>query len=372
MFGDDIVVETRLSPPRLPRHWLHRPRLDQLLSGAAEYPLTIVSASAGYGKSSALAAFAARGGWPVIWYSLNEGVADPLVFLLHLVHACRKIAPQAGARAIALLEQHSQGTQSWGQALDTLINDLARMLDDETILVLDDQHAADDAPLTSALIERLIERMPPQLHVLLASRHWPALGCLPIRQARGELLAIGERELAFDADEISTLFQSSERPELTLAEAASICDQTGGWPIALQLLWQGTQQAKDEGRTTKEPRSLPSSFVLRPSSVTHEVLFSYLAQEVLAAQPPDIQSFLLRSAVLTELDPHTCDQVLGETNSATRLRAIYRRGLFLTALGAEQFRYHPLFHAFLQQRARASLADWAALHACAAAFYRAA
>jgi DNA-binding SARP family transcriptional activator len=246
------------------------------------------------------------------------------------------------------------------------------MLDDETILVLDDQHAADDAPLTSALIERLIERMPPQLHVLLASRHWPALGCLPIRQARGELLAIGERELAFDADEISTLFQSSERPELTPAEAASICDQTGGWPIALQLLWQSAQQAKDEGRTTKEPRLLPSSFVLRPSSVTHEVLFSYLAQEVLAAQPPDIQSFLLRSAVLTELDPHTCDQVLGETNSATRLRAIYRRGLFLTALGAEQFRYHPLFHAFLQQRARASLANWAALHACAAAFYRAA
>jgi DNA-binding SARP family transcriptional activator len=370
MFGDDIVVETRLNPPRLPRHWLRRPRLDQLLAGAAEYPLTIVSASAGYGKSSALASFAARGGWPVIWYSLDEGVADPLVFLLHLVHACRKIAPQAGARSIALLEQHSQGTQAWGQALDTLINDLARMLDDETILVLDDQHAADDTPLTGALIEHLIERVPPQLHVLLASRHWPSLGCLPIRQARGELLAIGEHELAFDADEISTLFQSAERPDLSLAEATNICEQTGGWPIALQLIWQSTRQTNDERRKTNEESVFPSSFVLRPSSVPHEVLFTYLAQEVLAAQPADIQSFLLRSAILTELDPRTCDRVLGETNSATRLRALYRRGLFLTALGAEQFRYHPLFHAFLQQRAHASLADWASLHACAAAFYR--
>jgi LuxR family transcriptional regulator, maltose regulon positive regulatory protein len=370
MFGDDIVVETRLSPPRLPRHWLRRLRLDQLLAGAAEYPLTIVSASAGYGKSSALASFAARGGWPVIWYSLDEGVADPLVFLLHLVHACRKIAPQAGARAIALLEQHSQGTQFLGQALDTLVNDLARLLDDETILVLDDQHAADDTPLTSALIERLIERAPPQLHVLLASRHWPSLGCLPIRQARGELLSVGEQELAFDADEIRTLFQSAEWPPLSQAEAATIYEQTGGWPIALQLLWQNTQQTKDEGRTTNEASIFPPSLAVRPSSVPHEVLFTYLAQEVLAAQPIDIQAFLLRSAILTELSPRTCDHVLGETNSAEQLRTIYRRGLFLTAVGAEQFRYHPLFHAFLQQRARASLAEWANLHACAAAFYR--
>ena len=274
MFGDDIVVETRLNPPRLPRHWLHRPRLDQLLAGAAEYPLTIVSASAGYGKSSALAAFAARGGWPVIWYSLDEAVADPLVFLLHLVHACRKIAPQAGARAITLLEQHSQGTQFWAQALDTLINDLARMLDDETILVLDDQHAADDTPLTGALIERLIERAPPQLHMLLASRHWPSLGCLPIRQARGELLAIGEHELAFDADEINTLFQSAERPALSLAEATNIFEQTGGWPIALQLLWQSNQRTmNDEDRTmSSTTEDARSSFSAHRSALSTRTL----------------------------------------------------------------------------------------------------
>src|SRR5438045_1166338 len=93
-FGDHIVVRTRLIPPRLPRRWLHRSRLDRLLASAVEYPMTVVSASAGYGKSSALASFAARGGWPVIWYGLSEGVADPLVFLLHLVHACRAVAPQ--------------------------------------------------------------------------------------------------------------------------------------------------------------------------------------------------------------------------------------------------------------------------------------
>ncbi|HEU5103453.1 MAG TPA: BTAD domain-containing putative transcriptional regulator [Roseiflexaceae bacterium] len=370
MFGDDIVVETRLTPPRLPRRWLRRPRLDRLLANAAEYPVTVVSASAGYGKSSALASFAARGGWPVIWYSLGQTAADPLVFLLHLVHACRKLAPQAGARAVALLEQHSQGTHSWGQALDSLINDLARTLDDETILVLDDADIDDQAGHTAALIERLIEHAPARLHVLLASRHTPSLASLPILQARGELYTVGERELAFDADEIAALFEAIEGQALSVAERDAISKQTDGWPIALQLLRQGVHPwTKDERPRTKEDLG-PSSLVVGPVA-THELLFTYLAQEVLAGQSPEIQSFLLRSAILSELDPRICDEVLGETNSAATLRALYGRGLFLVALGDEQYRYHPLFRTFLRQHARASLPDWADLHARAAAFYSA-
>src|SRR5438552_3744863 len=156
MSGDDIVVRTRLILPRLPRRWLRRPRLDRLLAAAVEHPLTVVSASAGYGKSNALASFAARGGWPTIWYSLGDGVADPLVFLLHLVQACRSVAPQVGERTIALLDQSSPAAPAWAQALDALINDLVLALDDETILILDDYHVIDDLPDVRALIERLL------------------------------------------------------------------------------------------------------------------------------------------------------------------------------------------------------------------------
>ena len=170
MDSDSIVVRTRLIPPRLPRRWLRRPRLDRLLAAAVEYPVTVVSASAGYGKSTALASFAARGGWPTIWCSLSEGVADPLVFLLHLVHGCRSVAPRIGERALALLEQGESGAPVWRQALDALINDLVLALDEETILVLDDEHAVDDLPDIRALIEQLIARRPPRLHVLLAAR----------------------------------------------------------------------------------------------------------------------------------------------------------------------------------------------------------
>src|SRR6266545_1096095 len=372
MFGDDIVVHTRLIPPRLPRRWLRRPRLDRLLAGAADYPVTVVSASAGYGKSGALASFAARGGWPVVWYSMGEGVADPLVFLLHLTHACRKVAPHAGERTVALLEQHSQGTQAWGQALDTLINDLNRDLDDETILVLDDYHVVDDLPDICALIERLIAQCPPLLHVLLASRRWPQLGSIPILQARGELFVVSEADLAFTPEEIGELFEDDDDDGLSAAETASVSEQTGGWPIALQLLWQSAQGKDDGGRMKAEVRqSLSnSSFTLHPSSLPQDVLFGYLAQEVLAGQPEDIQLFLLRSSILSDLDPDTCDRVLDTASSGERLRVLYRRGLFLTALGADLYRYHPLFHAFLQQRARAVLPEWTELQARAVAYYR--
>src|SRR6266508_3958010 len=372
MFGDDIVVFTRLIPPRLPRRWLRRPRLDRLLAGAVEYPVAVVSASAGYGKSSALASFAARGGWPVIWYSMGEGVADPLVFLLNLTHACRKLVPKAGERTIGLLEQHSQGTQAWSQALDTLINDLARLLDDETILVLEDYDMVDDQPEIGGLIERLISQAPPQLHLLIASRRWPQLSSLPILQARGELFVVGEMELAFTEEEVAALFETDGEEELSAEEAAQVSEQTGGWPIALQMLWQSAQRKDEGGRMKDEGRQgLPSSsFALHPSSLPQDVLFTYLAQEVLAGQPEDIQAFLLRSSVLSELDPATCDRVLGAANSSEWLRRLYRRGLFLTALGADLYRYHPLFHTFLQQRARAMLPEWAELHAHAAAYYR--
>ena len=384
MSGADLVVRTRLIPPRLPRRWLRRTRLDQQLAAAAEYPVTVICASAGYGKSSALASFAARGGWPTIWYSLGEDSADPLVFLLHLVHACRSVAPRIGAHTCTLLEQRGPSAAAWSQALDALINDLVLALEDETILILDDEHAVDDLPDVRALIERLLARRPPLLHVLIATRAWPQLASLPILQARGELFVVGEADLAFSAEETAALFATVYDRPFSTAEALEIHEQTGGWPIALQLVGQGAPgRAADDKHARRAVREYQeaeragdhpavSSFIARLSSLSREALFTYLAHEVLARQPADIQAFLLRSAILAELEPGACDAILGLTTSATLLRALERRGLFLTATGAGRYRFHPLFHAFLQERARSTLADWAGLHRRAAAYFQAA
>ncbi len=371
MDSDSIVVRTRLIPPRLPRRWLRRPRLDRLLAAAVEYPVTVVSASAGYGKSTALASFAARGGWPTIWCSLSEGIADPLMFLLHLVHGCRSVAPRIGERALALLEQGESGAPVWRQALDALINDLVLALDEETILVLDDEHTVDDLPDIRAVIEQLIARCPPRLHVLLATRQWPQLASLPILQARSELFAVSESSLAFTPDEIAELFDSAYERPLTGEETRALSNQTGGWPIALQLIGQSTRDEEPMTKNESDNDAISSS-VIRLSSAARETLFAYLTQEVLARQPAEVQAFLLRSSVLAELEPSICNDILGTPTSAALLRLIERRGLFVAARGADRYHYHPLFHALLQERARATLPEWADLHRRAAAYFHAA
>ena len=122
MYGDDILVRTLLRPPRLPRRRLARDRLDHLLSNILEYPLTVVAASAGYGKSTALASFIERGDFPTLWYTLGEGCDDPLVFLVHLIYTCREsIAPTLGERALTMLQHGGRvgGAQVWSQGART-------------------------------------------------------------------------------------------------------------------------------------------------------------------------------------------------------------------------------------------------------------
>ncbi|HEU4322240.1 MAG TPA: BTAD domain-containing putative transcriptional regulator [Roseiflexaceae bacterium] len=370
MSGDTAIVHTRLIPPRLPQRWLRRPRLDHLLAAAAEHPLTIVHASAGYGKSSALASLAARGGWPTAWLSLDAAIDDPHLFLLHLTHACRTVAPHTGLRTVELLERAGPALV-WNQALDALLNDLVAALDDETILVLDDYHTVDERADLRALIERLILQRPHLLHVVLVTRQWPQIACLPTLLVRGELFEVGEADLLFTDEEIAELFASAYDHTLSPSEATSLHAQSGGWAIALQLLGQSARErSRETGRRAREHGRPGSVTALHPSAGNQESLFAYLAQDVLARQPAAIQTFLLRSSVLAELDPAACDAVLQTDDALAQLRALERRGLFLTAQGDQTYRYHPLFHAFLQQHARARLPDWAALHARAADFYR--
>lgn len=382
MFGDDILVRTLLLPPRLPRRWLARERLDRLLSSVVEYPLTVVKASAGYGKSTALASFVDRGDIPSIWYTLGEGCDDPLVFLVHLVqafrtHSPRSVKSQAGERALAILQHGGSGEQVWSQALDSLVNDLVPVLTRETALILDDYHTVDDRADIRDLIERLIAIRPPLLHLVLSTRRLPQLACIHTLQVRGELLEIDAHDLAFTQDEIGQLFNSAYGHGLRPEEAPAINEQTEGWAIALQLVWQSLQ-SKTEGSDIR-PASVstePSAdSVLRPQSTVlenpgREALFAYLAREVLARQPSDIQSFLLRSSILSDLAPAACDRVLGIAGSAAWMEALYRRGLFLTASGGGSYRYHPLFHSFLQERAVATLPEWDDLHLQAAEYYR--
>jgi DNA-binding SARP family transcriptional activator len=253
--------------------------------------------------------------------------------------------------------QHG-GAQSWTQALDSLINDLADGLGGDVVLILDDYHAVDELPDIRALVERMISLRPPQLHLVLATRLQPQVASLPALRARGELLEIGERELAFTPDEIGLLFSTAYEHNLDAEEVQALNQQTGGWPIALQLVWQSF---------VDQASPLHSSSLLEGQG--REALFAYLAREVLARQPAGVQDFLLRTSILSEPRADACDYILGVANAAKQLEKLHGQGLFLAALGGGLYRYHPLFHQFLRERA-ALLPDWKSLHARAAAYYR--
>jgi LuxR family maltose regulon positive regulatory protein len=357
-----LPVRTKLVPPRLRPHFVARPRLTARLKQSLDYPLTVVKADAGYGKSTALAAYLAEAGVPYAWYSLAEPDADPLIFLLHLVHALRGRLPACGEQSLALLRAEGGARQMWAQAVDALINDLFDGLDRETVLVLDDYHIV-DSPDINAITDRLVEQLPPRLHVILATRATPALPSRVLWRVHDELLQIKQSDLAFTSAEVTHLFAGRYRYQLSELEASALTAETEGWIIALQMIAQHLPAMAGQ--------SLERALSGLPRSLS--LLFAYLAGEILAKQPAEIQEFLLKTAALRRLDADVCAELLDWSEARTREALSYldEHSLFVIALGAGAYRYHHLFHQFLVQRAeQIAPAGWRELHRKAALAYR--
>lgn len=357
-FGDALVVRTRLIPPRLRPQLISRPRLDQLLGRLTDYPLTLLKAEAGYGKTTAIASYLARSDLPYSWYNIGEGDDDPLIFLLHLIYAFRTVHPAVGDRALALLRKEGGAVRLWNPAVDTLANDLLDALPTETVLVLDD-YSVINQPEVNAITERLIESMPPRLHLVITSRSMPSLPGRARWRASGELLQLGRADLAFTPEEIAALFTQRGGKTLSAEAARTLAAVTEGWPIAIHLLSQGVDDNPRRG-LDELLRRLPG-----PS----ELLFNYLAEEVFFRQPREVQTFLTETSILLRLAPEVCNPLLERTDSAEILRYLEMHSLFVTREGA--YRYHHLFRDFLLRRLDDGAGDRRrALHGRAAACYR--
>jgi LuxR family transcriptional regulator, maltose regulon positive regulatory protein len=347
-FGDQLVLAAKLAAPRPKPASIERPRLARKLLGASQHPLTIVRAGAGYGKTTALAHLAAlRPG--TRWYGLGEADRDPLVFLLHLIAG---FAPD-GARSVAMLELEGGAAKHWARAVDALANDLHDRLADDVLLILDDFHLA-EGPATQRIVERLVEHGPATLHVVLGTRRAPSLARMARWHASGDILEVGKGDLAFAVDEVSELFWARRGEELAEVDAERLLEETDGWPIALNLLSQGS---------SADPAHR------RPADL--DALFEYLAEEVFEEQSAGLQDFLLGAAALRRMDAALCDELLERTDSAARLAELDGASLFVTSLGGGGWRLHPLFGEFLAKRAQEGDArSWSALHRRACSLLR--
>ena len=353
----ELVIQSQLVPPRQRKGLLRRPCLEARLAAVLDYPLTIVQAGAGYGKSTALAALAGVVD-RLAWYTITEPDRDPLLFVAHLVCAFERQKSAWCDLTLLTLEQSTGRVTP--DVLTPLINALTLELDDEAVLVLDDYHLVADVAEIVALVERLVDYIPPRLHVIISSRQSPSIEALNRWRVKGQVLTLTRSDLAFTAQEIETLFREQYGYPLSSQQAQILERETEGWAIALQMV--GASLQRTPVPTLDE--------ILGQLPATLEALFDYLAYDVLARQPPEVQRFLLTTSVLREMDGAICDHLLAVEGSAATLRRFQEAGLFVVSLGDDVYRYHRLFHDFLRAQLSRDSDQKQVLHRRASAHFR--
>ena len=333
------LLETKLHVPRWRRSLVARPRLSERLNRGAESALTLVSAPAGFGKTTLLAewlAVAAAGGRSVAWLSLDRRDNDPALFWTYLVAALNTGAPAVGAGALALLQPPEPPNEA---GLVALLNDLDAISND-VVLVLDDYHVIDARDVQDGMAF-LLEHLPPQIHLVIASRTDPPLPLARLR-GRGELAEIRAADLRFTPGEAAAYLNEVMGLVLTAADVAALEGRTEGWIAALQLAALSMQGRED------------AAAFIDGFAGDDRYVVDYLAEEVLQRQPEHVQHFLLQTSILDRLSGPLCDAVTGQDGGKAKLTALERGNLFLVPLDDRRqwYRYHQLFADVLHARLR--------------------
>lgn len=325
-----LVLQTKLHAPRRRSTTVDRPRLRERLD--RDRPaLTLVSASAGFGKTTLLTDWLA-GRPDTAWLSLDERDADPLRFWTHVLAALRTVEPSIGVQTEGSL---GMGPAEVEAAVAALLNDL-HALDRPVTLVLDDYHAVDRPELTSS-VELFVTNLPHQMAVVIATRSDPGLPLAALR-AKGDLVEVRATDLRFTGEEAFGYLNGSMGLDLSPAQVASLEERTEGWITALQLAALSLDGRVDVG-----------GFIDGFAGDDRFVL-DYLAGEVLERLDAEHRSFLLRTSILRRLEGGLCDAVTGGSGGKATLEALDRGNLFLVPLDDRRnwYRYHHLFGDVLQ------------------------
>src|SRR5579863_1394812 len=319
--GPAALLKTKLYVPRSRRGLVPRPRLSERLERGAASRLVLVSAPAGFGKTTLLSEWLAAGpATPAgerlaAWLSLDRGDNDPASFWTYVIAALRTAAPGVGEDALALLQ--APGPQPNETVLTVLLNDLGDVAGD-IVLVLDDYHVIDAREVQDGMAF-LLDHLPPRLHVVIAGRADPALPLARLR-ARGELAEIRAAELRFTPDEAAAYLNEMMGLQLTARDVAALEGRTEGWIAALQLAALSMQGRDDV-----------AGFIAGFAGDDRYVV-DYLVEEVLQRQPDRVQAFLLQTCILGRLSGPLCDAVTGQGGGKAMLEALDRGNLFLVPL----------------------------------------
>jgi LuxR family maltose regulon positive regulatory protein len=338
------ILATKLYTPTPRAKIVLRPRLIERLNEGllANRKLTLVSASAGSGKTTLVSEWVARCGQPVAWLSLDEGDNDPIRFLTYLIAALQTIIKNMGEGVFVALQ--SPQPPSPEVILTSLLNEITA-IPKHFILVLDDYHALDSKAVDQALAF-LVEHLPQQMHMVIATREDPQLPLARLR-ASGQLTELRAAELRFTPAEAADFFNRVMGLNLTEGDVAALEARTEGWIAGLQL-----------AALTLQGQTDTVSFI-QSFTGSHHFVLDYLVEEVLQQQLENIQTFLLRTSILSRLCGPLCDAILSDSTASgnTTIEYLERANLFIVPLDNERrwYRYHHLFGDLLRKRLGQSL-----------------
>jgi LuxR family maltose regulon positive regulatory protein len=329
------ILSSKITVPPVESRLLYRSRLHEQLEQVASSRITLISAPAGYGKTTLISSWIERIAAPAAWVSLEPDDNALSKFWCCVAASLEEIQPGISAQAQKIFQSFHGASPE--QAVSYFLNAIER-ISRPCILVLDDYHIIDN-PLIHESLSFFLEHLPHPIHLVIVSRNTPPFSLSRYR-IRGELLEIGVENLRFTVDEVLELFERSNEYKVNYEEAVLIEQKTEGWAAALKVI------------TLSMPRQKELTGFFQAFSGKHRFLLDYFIEEVFQKQSEDVQSFLLQTSIVDKINSSLCRAVTDNPNCSKIIAYLEQANVFITRLDDERawYRYHPLFAEALRNR----------------------
>ena len=336
------MLLTKLHIPRAGDNLVHRPYLFEKLNKGLNCRLILISATAGYGKTTLLSSWINQINIPTTWYSLDKRDNDPGKFLSFLIYGIHNTNREIGKDCLMILDSNQKVNAQ--HVAELLINDILK-IENDILCVLDDFHLIESNEVVQ-IVDFLIKNSPEKFHIAISTRSDPSLPLARMR-SQNDLVEVRSSDLNFSSNEINIFFNKKLKLELTDEEISLLEKKTEGWIAGLQLTALSMQGRKD----------VPD--FIRALAGNNRYIMDYLLEEILNIQDSEMEEFLLSTSILEKLSAPLCNALLNKQDSQDKLQYLEKNNMFIVSLDDERiwYRYHHLFAEILQKRLKNLKAD---------------